>query len=344
VTALSSRDRHTTHPGFTLTELLIVIVVIAILAALTTIAFNGIQTRARASEASSALTQAKKKLELYKVDNNSYPTSANLSAAGITDTDTTYQYTSDGTTYCLTATAATISYYLNSTTQSTPTSGGCAGHGQGGVGAVTNLATDPRATSMAGQIGWRTGRWAGVAPATTTHSLVTGAVDGPVGISTYIRKTWTVAPAAMGNSGDTGFDNYASNTVVNPGEIYTISCYLRSSVTRNFNVGIYQYTSAGAAFTTPRVYASSVTGAANQWTRVSYTYTVPAGVGQMRVVCDSSESAANGAANWGVGSTLDGTGLMITAGATLHNFADGSSPNWIWTVTANASTSTGPPL
>ena len=57
--------RHSnTKSGFTIVELLIVIVVIAILAAITIVAYNGIQNRAKASEASAALAQAKKKLEL----------------------------------------------------------------------------------------------------------------------------------------------------------------------------------------------------------------------------------------------------------------------------------------
>ncbi|MDB5165339.1 MAG: Fimbrial protein, partial [Candidatus Saccharibacteria bacterium] len=43
--------------GFTIVELLIVIVVIGILAAITIVAYNGIQNRARVSSVNSALTQ-----------------------------------------------------------------------------------------------------------------------------------------------------------------------------------------------------------------------------------------------------------------------------------------------
>lgn len=55
--------------GFTIVELLIVIVVIAILAAITIAAYNGIQERARISSVTSALKQASKKLQVYQVDN-----------------------------------------------------------------------------------------------------------------------------------------------------------------------------------------------------------------------------------------------------------------------------------
>jgi len=99
--------QHKVSAGFTIVELLIVIVVIAILATISIVAYRGIQDRARASEVSAGLTQAKKKLELYKVDNGTYPTTGNLSAADVKDTDVSYQYTSDGTTYCLTGTVGT---------------------------------------------------------------------------------------------------------------------------------------------------------------------------------------------------------------------------------------------
>lgn len=60
--------------GFTIVELLIVIVVIAILAAISIVAYNGMQDRARASTVQSDLSGAMKKLSLYRVDNE-YPLS-----------------------------------------------------------------------------------------------------------------------------------------------------------------------------------------------------------------------------------------------------------------------------
>lgn len=132
------------HSGFTIVELLIVIVIIAILAAITIVAYNGIQARARASAASSALTQAKRKLELYKVDNTIYPTSGNLANAGITDSpNVSYQYTSaTGASYCLTAINGNTAYYIDSATQPTPTQGGCNGQIWPGGVAMTNLVSN----------------------------------------------------------------------------------------------------------------------------------------------------------------------------------------------------------
>ena len=61
--------------GFTIVELLIVIVVIAILAAISIVAYNGIQSRAKDAERQNDMGAIKKALELYYVDNSSYPTS-----------------------------------------------------------------------------------------------------------------------------------------------------------------------------------------------------------------------------------------------------------------------------
>lgn len=59
--------------GFTIVELLIVIVVIAILAAITTVAYNGMQQRARDTDRTSDVMAIQKALELYRVDNGVYP-------------------------------------------------------------------------------------------------------------------------------------------------------------------------------------------------------------------------------------------------------------------------------
>ena len=74
MSAFANLKNKKSHRGFTIVELLIVIVVIAILAAISIVAYNGIQSRANDSAVKSDLASASKALELYYVDNSAYPT------------------------------------------------------------------------------------------------------------------------------------------------------------------------------------------------------------------------------------------------------------------------------
>jgi prepilin-type N-terminal cleavage/methylation domain-containing protein len=75
--------------GFTIVELLIVIVVIGILAAITIVAYNGIQTRARTAEKVSDLSAVMTQLEMFYGDKGYYPRIDRLSPSNIDTTRTT---------------------------------------------------------------------------------------------------------------------------------------------------------------------------------------------------------------------------------------------------------------
>lgn len=74
--------------GFTIVELLIVVVVIAILAAITVAAYNGVQERAENSKTNQAVAQYAKALIAYKSINSSYPSGtpgSNICVTGAAD-------------------------------------------------------------------------------------------------------------------------------------------------------------------------------------------------------------------------------------------------------------------
>ena len=64
--------------GFTIVELLIVIVVIGILAAITIVSFNGVTAKANTSSAQSAATAVSKKIEAYNAEVSAYPDNFSL--------------------------------------------------------------------------------------------------------------------------------------------------------------------------------------------------------------------------------------------------------------------------
>lgn len=67
--------------GFTIVELLIVIVVIGILALLVVTTYGGIQAKARDSQRQSDLAAIQTQVEAFYANNNYYPTAANINDA-----------------------------------------------------------------------------------------------------------------------------------------------------------------------------------------------------------------------------------------------------------------------
>ena len=125
--------------GFTIVELLIVIVVIAILAAITIVAFTGIQQRARSTATASGAEQAGKKIAVYSVGNsNVLPAnqSAFATATGLSNSgDVTYQYSANTAVspnlFCVTYASGGTSAHVAGDAQGgthIPVAGPCPGH------------------------------------------------------------------------------------------------------------------------------------------------------------------------------------------------------------------------
>lgn len=124
-----------TKHGFTIVELLVVIVVIGILATITIISYTGIRQRAVASLLQSDLDNASRQLKLDQVLNDGkYPTdlaSANNGRGIDHSPDSSLFYSADNTTnpssFCITAVSGDQKYKV--TNDSAPTSGVCLDYG-----------------------------------------------------------------------------------------------------------------------------------------------------------------------------------------------------------------------
>lgn len=128
----------TKKSGFTIVELLIVIVVIAILATISIIAYQGITKRAAETTLQSDLRNASTKLATNHATDGSYP-NPSLPSDIKASNGNTFQYNASNTSYCLSATSSNTSansYYI---TNSSPiTQGLCSGHTPDGSTTITS--------------------------------------------------------------------------------------------------------------------------------------------------------------------------------------------------------------
>lgn len=130
--------------AFTIVELLIVIVIIAVLAAITIVAYNGVQARAVKTALQSDLRNAATKVALDKAEKGTYPADQSAALALFTPTaGTHYEYSTpdNGATYLMTITSDKegIPAYCQKSDGSL-TEGACPGHsgpsGGGGGGPI----------------------------------------------------------------------------------------------------------------------------------------------------------------------------------------------------------------
>lgn len=295
--------------GFTIVELLIVIVVIAILAAISIVAYTGIQDRARATAATSAARQVADKIAVYAVENDGYP--ASLSDIGFSDANgTSYQYRVNNgvtpATWCVTATAGNKSYYT-SDAQGAPREGACAGHGSAGVAAITNLVRNPSAELNQDGFGGANGA--------TVARTTTSAIFGSFGMS---------VSTPTGGSVDSGV-GLPFPTALTAGQQITYSVSIRAITAGTYRLALQS--SAGNK-------SQSITLGANQVGRITMNYTPSFGGTLAAYVLRTTTTA----------STFHVDGVMSVEGDRTAGFADGESSDWVWNGTPNNSTSTGPPL
>jgi prepilin-type N-terminal cleavage/methylation domain-containing protein len=127
--------------GFTIVELLIVIVVIAILATITIVSYNGIILKATEASMRSDLRNTASQLAVYHFDNNTYPTGtilpSNLKAESPKNTIT---YAGSGINYCLSITSTASPLKLRTSNLGAIDDGACIAESPISGGAIHSLA------------------------------------------------------------------------------------------------------------------------------------------------------------------------------------------------------------
>lgn len=127
------------NSAFTIVELLIVIVIVAILTTIAFVAYRGVQRRATATVLKADLSGAAKQLSSDMILTGSFPTSATSANEGkglTASKGTTYQYTANNNSnppaFCLSATSGDQGYYIMNGTS--VQEGVCSGHNAPGNG------------------------------------------------------------------------------------------------------------------------------------------------------------------------------------------------------------------
>lgn len=303
---MQTQKRYTSQrsdTGFTIVELLIVIVIIAILAAIVMIAFNGVRTRAIDSKIKADLSQAGTKLLTLANtgDTNAFP--QNFSDTGLTSSiepgGTTYYYNvnAEGTVYCLQAINSGRTYFITNG-EKNPQTGECEG--------TTGVPTDGNFTEEIDLSGSET--------QTVTYNNGSG-----------VGQTFTIeVPEGMDylnvhTSGGTSTGSFGANVRIRQGgqpssgnnDCWTASaqgnveqCYMFNPTPGTWYVEVYPYYTTDTYTNVTLsmswgydegVYAGPTTLSGGIWDRKYYTVEVPSGTDYLSVSTTGGTDTGYGA-------------------------------------------------
>lgn len=182
---ISAKDR-----GFTIVELLVVIVVIGILAAITIVSYSGVTSKANKASAQSAANNLASKIEVYFADGptSSYP----ITFAALNEEGSTTTYYTTGVSYAGMGSVITSNYGVgtNPATATMPSDPSGVLYVVCGTGATTDAPANR--TAITKITGYKVYYWDYTTSLITTTPLTGGITDGSV-------ATYGVACAPTGS-------------------------------------------------------------------------------------------------------------------------------------------------
>jgi prepilin-type N-terminal cleavage/methylation domain-containing protein len=302
-------------PGFTIVELLIVIVVIAILAAITIVAYNGIQNRAKDSALQSTASQAAKKVLAYgPLNTDLYPQESSFRTDLSLPADTseaTYDYyvSSNRKSFCISVTNTTTSPATSyaQTQSASNIKGRC----------IKNYVTNPSFE------GGTTAMW-GANTSTTSYS--TAAVSGsPAGARVFMVNRTTTGDAYSVHT--TTYQPPATTA-------HTLTYWVWSTAATNTgNSNLFRTYNSGTCCVDIQSRALNVTTAPVRMVHTGVTSANP--TTGLQIIARPTQT---------VGQAVYYDGFMATTGDTVYGYGDGNSDNWSWVGAEHTSESFGPSL
>jgi len=326
------RTRISRSNGFTIVELLIVVVVIAVLAAITIVAYNGISKRTADASAQSALSTMQKKLAQYYIENgDTYPDL--MEDAGLSNSSgVSYQYTANNSTnpkgYCTSVKVNnSIFHFANqftpldgSSAENTPasTSGLCAGHFTTGTTITNYVPNSGVGSSLTGYSG------------PNSSTLLRDTTMGAEGSASSVKVTM---PAGGNSTVGVMFYNMADvSGILTPGMTYTASAWVWvPSSTADMRISVQ-----GAGRTKVGNLSTRLTTVKDQWVRIYNTFVAGSSGAIIFYVLNETATTA--------GMYFWADSFMINQSNVPATYANGNMPGWVWNGTANNSSSTGPAI
>jgi prepilin-type N-terminal cleavage/methylation domain-containing protein len=349
---VGNTNNRVTSKAFTIVELMIVIVVIGILAAITVVGYNGVINNANDKSVQTDLAKIEDAIKVFNLDNNFYPSSLNdISVAmakstialsrGSYNVDTTvianhnidYCYSGVGTGYTVIAMSKSKNIFYTS-----DSSGGVKKYAGSWTSTAPALCTVVAPTSTTYYRGyapddtvtgpWRS--WTGVG--TTTMPTITNFITNP---SFEVDTTgWgATSGVTIASSTDFAFSGTKSVKVTPSSSTYSglvLSTPGTNGTAYTYSAYVYSVTPQTINFAADNMGINTAVTVGPSWQRITLSGTqINSHPLYVRAV------NANGPVFY-----VDG--VMFIQGSVAYGYADGYTTSWKWNGTINGSSSTGP--